>query len=62
MIYYKLLNADIEYRKKLLNYLSLDSNLDKFCEILQKSVSEDRMPQHGIECQIYCHKIYNMTT
>lgn len=59
---YNELSQYINYRKKLLRYLSDDSNLDNFCKILQKSVSEDRMIYHGVECDIYCHKMYNMTT
>jgi len=62
MIDYEILCKDIEYRKRLLEHLSNETNLDDFCILLKKSVSEDRMFYHGVECDIYCHKMYNMTT
>jgi len=62
MIDYEILSKDIEYRKRLLEHLSNETNLDDFCILLKKSVSEDRMLYHGVECDIYCHKKYNMTT
>lgn len=62
MINYEILCKDIEYRKRLLEHLSNETNLDDFCVLLKKMASEYRMSYYGVECDIYCHKMYNMTT